>query len=90
MLFGIRQAPELFQRRLQSAIDDLPEVYTIADDVLIVGEGDTHEIACQDHDKKLAFFGIGVECEASGSIETKSSYDFLRSNTWVISLLPTG
>ena len=56
MPFGISPAPELFQRRLQSAIDDLPGVYTIADDVLIVGEGDTHEAACQDHDKKLASF----------------------------------
>ena len=54
--FGISPAPELFQRRLQSAINDLPGVYTIADDVLIVGEGDTHETACQDHDKKLASF----------------------------------
>ena len=56
MPFGISPAPELFQRRLQSAINDIPVVYTIADDVLIVGEGDTHETACQDHDKKLASF----------------------------------
>ena len=42
--------------------------------------------------KRLANLGVlepvDVECAASGSIETKSSYDCLRSNAWVISLLP--
>jgi hypothetical protein len=34
----------------------LSGVYTIADDLLIVGEGDSHSIAMQDPDKKLEGF----------------------------------
>ena len=53
MPFGISPAPEYFQHRLDQAIEGLPGVRTVADDILIAGEGDTVEDAVQDHDRKL-------------------------------------
>lgn len=51
--FGISPAPEYFQHRLDQAIEGLPGVRTVADDILITGEGDTLQDAIKDHDKKL-------------------------------------
>lgn len=39
MPMGISPAPEVFQRKLMQALEGLPQVYIIADDVLIMGEG---------------------------------------------------
>lgn len=38
------------------ALEGLPGVYIIADDVLITGEGTTQEEANKDHDEKLRLF----------------------------------
>ena len=51
--FGISPAPEYVQHRLDQAIEGLPRVRTVADDILITGEGDTLQDAVKDHDKKL-------------------------------------
>lgn len=51
--FGISPAPEYFQHRLDQAIEGLPGVRTVADDILISGEGDTMQEAIKDHDMKL-------------------------------------
>ena len=56
MPFGISSAPEYFQHRLDQAIEGLPGVRTVADDILIAGEGDTVREAVKDHDKKLTLF----------------------------------
>ena len=53
MPFGISPAPEYFQSTLDQAIENLPGVKTIADDILIYGEGETQEEAIRDHDQKL-------------------------------------
>lgn len=53
MPFGISPAGEVFQQRLDQAIDGLDGVRTVADDILITGNGATMEDAIQDHDKKL-------------------------------------
>ena len=53
---GISPAPEVFQRKLMQALEGLPGVYIIADDILITGEGDTQEEADKDHDKNLRCF----------------------------------
>lgn len=53
MPFGISPAPKYFQHRLDQAIEGLPGVRTVADDILISGEGDTVQEAVKDHDKKL-------------------------------------
>ncbi|KAA8586076.1 hypothetical protein FQN60_007645 [Etheostoma spectabile] len=49
-------APEVFQRKLVQALEGLPRVCVIADDVLIKGEGATQEEAEKDHDEKLRRF----------------------------------
>ena len=53
MPFGISPAGEIFQQRLDQAIADLDGVRTIADDILITGNGATMEDAIIDHDQKL-------------------------------------
>ena len=54
--FGICSAPEVFQRRVLEIIEGLPGVYAIADDCLIVGQGETTEEATADHDKNFVNF----------------------------------
>ena len=56
MPFGISPAPEVFQRKLQEALEGLEGVHPVADDILIVGEGDTDEEAIVSHDKRLWAF----------------------------------
>lgn len=53
MPFGLKVAPEIFQQRLHAALTGLRGIYAIADDILIVGEGDTDAEAEIDHDRKL-------------------------------------
>ena len=53
MPFGISSAPEEFQRRLDDALEGLRGVKTIADDILVYGEGETHQEAERDHDENL-------------------------------------
>jgi hypothetical protein len=40
MPFGISPAPEYFQQFLEQEIENLPGVRTVADDIIIYGEGD--------------------------------------------------
>ena len=56
MPFGIRSAPEVFQRRMHELIEGMPQVEVIADDFVVVGKGDTIEEANSDHDKNLVAF----------------------------------
>ena len=51
--FGLSVSPEIFQKRLNQAIEGLDGVLNIADDILIFGVGDTEETAKADHDAKL-------------------------------------
>ena len=54
--FGISPAPEIFQRQLEVALENLPGINTIVDDILIHG-GDSMVEAERDHDRCLiAFF----------------------------------
>uniref|UniRef100_A0A671XRU6 ribonuclease H n=1 Tax=Sparus aurata TaxID=8175 RepID=A0A671XRU6_SPAAU len=56
MPMGISPAPEVFQRKLMQALEGLPGIHIIADDVLITGEGETMQSASLDHDNKLQQF----------------------------------
>ena len=51
--FGLSVSPEIFQRELNHMIDGIPGIFLIADDILIIGEGETDQAAVQDHDRKL-------------------------------------
>ena len=53
MPFGISTAPEEFERRLQECLADLPGVKVLRDDILVVGYGDTQELAERNHDRNL-------------------------------------
>ena len=51
--FGLKISSELFQKRLHHAIGGLRGVVCVADDILVVGCGNTQEEAEQDHKKNL-------------------------------------
>ena len=54
--FGISVASEIFQKRLNQALDRLDGVLTVHDDMVIYGVGETEEEATVDHNKKLRHF----------------------------------
>ena len=56
MPFGITQAPEVFQMKLHQCLEGLQEMFPIEDDILIVGEGSTHEEAVANHDQRMRKF----------------------------------
>ena len=51
--FGVSPAPKLFQWKLDEALCCLNGVMSIADDTLIIGEGDTTEEAFESHDQRF-------------------------------------
>lgn len=51
--FGIKSAPEEWQRRMIETIEGLSGVHVIHDDFLVTGSGETLKEATQDHDKNL-------------------------------------
>ena len=53
MPFGISPAPEVFQRRLDQALEGLNDIYVSADDILVTGGGSTLEEARTSHDRNL-------------------------------------
>ena len=72
MLFGIYPAGEIFQGRLDQAIEGLAGVRTVADDLLIVGNGESLKEAVNDHDVKLE--ALLRRCRERG-IQAKRSKD---------------
>lgn len=51
--FGLSASSEIFQKHLNRALENLPGVLCIADDILIYGSGDADEEATADHDRNL-------------------------------------
>lgn len=51
--FGTNVSSEIFQRRLHQALEGLPGVICVADDILVYGNGETSADAIADHDAKL-------------------------------------
>ena len=56
MPFGIRSAPEVFQRKMHELIEGLRGVEVIADDSVVVGYGELWQSAIKDHDRNLLSF----------------------------------
>ncbi|XP_028411114.1 uncharacterized protein K02A2.6-like [Dendronephthya gigantea] len=54
--FGICAASEIFQKRLNQALDRLDGLLTVHDDMVIYGVGETEEEAIVDHNTKLEGF----------------------------------
>ncbi|XP_062586507.1 uncharacterized protein K02A2.6-like [Saccostrea cucullata] len=69
MPFGISTAPEEYQRRQDQAVEGLPGVLTIADDILVYGEGDTEEDAIVDIDQQLK--ALMKRCRERGLVLNK-------------------
>jgi len=70
MPFGIRSAPEIFQHKMYKLIEGMSHVDVVADDVVVVGYGETQEQAKQDHDKNLmAFLQLCQDCGLKLNIE---------------------
>ena len=53
MPFGISSEPEEFQKRQHEAVEGLPGVISVHDDLLVYGEGDAEHEAMVDHDKNM-------------------------------------
>ena len=53
MPFEISPASEEYQRRQHEVIEGLPSIHNNADDILIIGQGETEENAIRDHDKNM-------------------------------------
>lgn len=51
--FGLSTAMEIFQKKMLEVVHGLRGVFVLADDILIVGYGDSQEDAQCDHDKNL-------------------------------------
>lgn len=51
--FGISTAMEIFQKKMLEITNGLRGIHVLADDILIVGYGNTHQEAQKDHDKNL-------------------------------------
>lgn len=51
--FGVSVAPEVYQRKQHELLTGLDGVELIADDILLVGCGDSDDEAVRDHDTKL-------------------------------------
>ena len=54
--FGLSVSSEIFQTRIHHALDGLPGLLDVHDDIVIYGTGDTDEEANADHDKNLEKF----------------------------------
>jgi hypothetical protein len=51
--FGTSASSEIFQQRIHEALEGLPGVICVADDLLVYGKGPDEKIALQDHDMNL-------------------------------------
>jgi hypothetical protein len=51
--FGLSSSSEIFQKRVNQALEGLNRILNITDDILVYGVGDTDKEAQQDHDRNL-------------------------------------
>lgn len=61
LLFGVLMAPEVYERKQHELLASLKGIEPIADDILVVGCGDTDEEAKSNHDSKLLALRLGVK-----------------------------
>ena len=53
MPFGCNESSEIFQKKLQQAIEGLEGVHCVGDDIMLYGVGCTDDESVADHDTKL-------------------------------------
>ena len=69
MPFGLSTAPGEYQRRLDQAVEGLFGIHSVADDIVVYGEGDTEEEAIVDHDRMLR--ALMDRCQERGLVLNK-------------------
>ena len=74
MPFGIKSAPEEFQRRIDKCLEGLENIQAIHDDVIIFDTGDSEEEAHASHDK--AFRALLDRCRERGLKLNKKKIKF--------------
>ena len=72
MTFAISPAPEVFQRRLTQALEELKDIYVIADDILVTDGGSTLEEARTNHDRNL--LALQKRCRDKGIKLSKEKF----------------
>uniref|UniRef100_A0A0K8RDY6 Putative gypsy nogag n=1 Tax=Ixodes ricinus TaxID=34613 RepID=A0A0K8RDY6_IXORI len=85
--FGLAVSSEIFQKRLQSALDGLRGVLCVADDILVYGIGETDAEARSDHDKKLE--SLLQRCQKIGVRLYRDKTELHRSSTTFLGHLLT-
>ena len=78
MPFGISPAGEIFQRRLDQAIEGLAGVRTVADYLHIVGNGESLTEAVNDHDVKLE--ALPRRCRERGIKLNEAKIEFKKTS----------
>ena len=53
LAYGLSNAPEEFQLRIHEVLNGLRDVFCIADDILVFGQGNTKEEADRNHDENI-------------------------------------
>ena len=51
--FGLSLSPEIFQEKLDHAMEVLKGAFTVFDDILVIGEGETEKEAEKNHDEQF-------------------------------------
>lgn len=77
MPYGTYPAPDCFQQQLDQCLEGLKGVYKIADDLLIIDQGDTDEKADHDHDQNLK--NLLERCRARNIKLNKERFQFKSS-----------
>ena len=88
MPFGIRSAPEAFQRKMHELIEGMSNIEVVADDFVVVGYGQTHEEATHDHDATLEAFL--ERCQSHGLKLNIDKLEFRQTEVPFIGHVATG
>jgi hypothetical protein len=88
MPFGISPAPEIFQRKLNEALEGLKGIYVIADDILVTGCGSTQNEAVRDHDRNIS--ALLERCQERGVKLNKGKLRLRESKVTYMGYVLTG
>lgn len=72
--FGLNVSSEIFQKRLNTALEGLENVICVADDIIVYGAGANLKEATEDHDKKLKC--LLLRCREKGIRLNRSKCQF--------------
>ena len=77
--FGVSPAPEIFQQKLDEVLSGLVGVKAIADDILVMEEGESYEEAEANHD--VRFLKLLDRCEDRGLVLNAQKLRFKEKET---------